>query len=211
MRLIGPIVKSDVFFFVTILALAGSMVLLEWRGRKAPAVAGLEGAALRKANWSARRERLWMMVSCSATALFILAITAEFIYARSTSALSAATPVTAVNGLVRIPVAAVNDGNLHRFSIEAGGVTVRMIVIRRPDQTLATAFDACAICGSQGYYQNGPNVLCKNCASAIYIPTIGVTGGCNPIPIESRVEGDQLVIAADKLTAGARVFRAPGN
>ena len=35
MRIIGPIVKSDVFFFVTILALAGTMVLLEWRGRKA--------------------------------------------------------------------------------------------------------------------------------------------------------------------------------
>jgi FTR1 family protein len=211
MRIIGPIVKSDVFFFVTILAMAGAMVLLEWRRRKSPATTGLEGAALRKANWTARRERLWMMASCTATALFILAITAEFIYARSTSALSPALPVTAVNGFVRIPVATVNDGNLHRFSIEAEGVTVRMIVIRRPDQSLATAFDACAICGSQGYYQNGPNVICKNCASAIYVPTIGVTGGCNPIPIESRLEGDQLVIPAARLLAGVSVFRRQSN
>ena len=148
-----------------------------------------------------------MMASCSATALFILAITAEFIYARSTSALSPATPLAAVDGLVRIPVAAVNDGNLHRFSIDAVGVTVRMIVIRRPDGSLATAFDACAICGNQGYYQNGPNVVCKNCASAIYVPTIGSTGGCNPIPIESRVEGDQLVIPAGKLLGGAKIFQ----
>ena len=209
MRIIGPIVKTDVFFFVTILALAGAMLLLEWRARRAPATGELEGAALRKAKWSARRERLWMMASCTAAGVFILAITAEFIYARSTSALSPATPVAAVNGFVRIPVATVNDGDLHRFSIEADGVTVRMIVIRRPDQTLATAFDACEICGNQGYYQSGPNVICKNCASAIFIPTIGVRGGCNPIPIESRVESDQLVIDAAKLLGGAKIFRTP--
>ncbi len=207
MRIIGPIVKSDVFFFVTILAMAGTMLLLEWRGRKGPAVAGLAGAELRKAKWTARRERLWMMASCTATALFILAITAEFIYARSASELSPATPVTAVGGFVRIPVASVNDGNLHRFSIDSDGTTVRMIVIRRPDGSLATAFDACAICGSQGYYQSGPNVVCKNCASAIYTPSIGSTGGCNPVPIESRVEGDQLIIPADKLLGGAKIFQ----
>ena len=150
-----------------------------------------------------------MAASCTATALFILAITAEFIYARSTSALSPAVPVTAVDGLVKIPVASVSDGDLHRFSISSEGVTVRMIVIRRPDQSFATAFDACAICGHQGYYQHGPNVLCKNCASAVYVPTIGATGGCNPIPLESRVDGDQLVIPAAKLLAGARIFRSP--
>ena len=209
MRIIGPIVKSDVFFFVTILALAGVMVLMEWRGRRTGADPRLEGAARRKAIWTARRERLWMAASCTATALFILAITAEFIYARTASALSPATIVTAVDGVVRIPVASVNDGNLHRFSIESGGVTVRMIVIRRPDGSLATAFDACAICGNQGYYQHGPNVVCKNCASAIYTPTIGAGGGCNPIPIESRVEADELIVPAGKLLGGVNIFRTP--
>jgi uncharacterized membrane protein len=211
MRIIGPIVKSDVFFFITILALAGAMILLEWRARKAPAIVAAPGAERRKAIWTARRERLWMIASCAAAGFFILAITAEFIYARSVSALSAAVPVAAVDGFVRIPVTAVSDGNLHRFSIAADGVTVRMIVIRRPDQSLATAFDACSICGSQGYYQNGPNVICKNCASAIYVPTLGVVGGCNPIPIESHVEDGQLIIAAGKLAGGARIFRAPGQ
>ena len=79
-----------------------------------------------------------------------------------------------MNGAVRIPVASVNDGNLHRFAIEEAGVHVRFIVIRRPDQSLVAAFDACEICGNQGYYQKGPNVICKNCASAIFIPSIGV-------------------------------------
>ena len=82
MALIGPIVKNDIFFFVTILALAAAMILLEWRKRRAPRTEGLEGAALRKAQWSARRERLWMMAACVACGAFILMITAESIYSR---------------------------------------------------------------------------------------------------------------------------------
>jgi uncharacterized membrane protein len=209
MALIGPIVSNEVFFFVAILALAGTMLLMEWRRRRTPVLDGLKGAALRKARWTIKRERLWMTASCLATALFILSITAEFIYGKSTTELSAATAVSVVDGKVSIPVAMVNDGNLHRFSLEQDGVSVRFIVIRKPDQSLAAAFDACEICGNQGYYQKGANVICKNCASAIFIPSIGSRGGCNPIPIASRVEGDQLVIPADKLAPGAKIFRNP--
>jgi FTR1 family protein len=209
MAWIGPIVSNEVFFFVAILALAGAMLLMEYRRRRAPALDGLEGAALRKARWTVRRERLWMTTSCIATGLFILSITAEFIYAKASAELSAAIPVSAQNGKVSIPIAAVNDGNLHRFSIDESGVQVRFIVLRRPDQSLVAAFDACQICGNQGYFQKGPNVVCKNCASAIFIPSIGQQGGCNPVPIASHVEGDRLVISAEKLLPGAKIFHSP--
>ncbi len=207
MALIGPIVRDEVFFFIAILALAGAMLLFEWRNRAQPAAVPLEGAALRKARWSARRERLWMIGSCSAAGLFMLMITAEFLYAKSTTELSAPTPITVTDGFAHIPVASVSDGNLHRFSAESDGISVRLIVIQRPDKSLATAFDACEICGSKGYFQKGPNVVCRNCASAIFIPTIGVRGGCNPIPLESKIEGADLLIPADKLFKGARYFR----
>jgi uncharacterized membrane protein len=105
-------------------------------------------------------------------------------------------------------VSTVSDGQLHRFSVQSDGASVRIIAIRRPDQSIAVAFDACQICGSQGYYQKGPYVICKNCSSAINIPTIGQSGGCNPVPLESKVEGDQVVVSADKLIPGARLFRA---
>ena len=208
MALVGPIVRNDAFFFVTILALAATMLLMEWRRRNAPDTRTLQGAALRKAKWSAHRERLWILASCSAAGLFILTITAEFIYAKSETDLSAAAPLTVADGAARIPVSAVSDGMLHRFSIESEGATIRIIAIRRPDQSIAVAFDACEICGHQGYYQKGPNVICKNCASAINIPTIGQTGGCNPRPLASHVDGDQVVIPADKLLAGSKYFAA---
>jgi uncharacterized membrane protein len=207
MAVIGPVVKNDVFFFITILALAAAMMLLEWRKRRAPKTDGLEGAALRKARWSAQRERMWMTASCVASCLFILLITAEFIYAREATALSAATPVTFENGAVRIPVSSVSDGNLHRFLIDDQGVHVRFIVIQKPDHSLAVAFDACQICGTQGYYQKGPEVICKNCASDIVISTIGTPGGCNPVPLKSHVEGETLVIDESALDGGVQVFR----
>lgn len=207
MAIVGPVVKNDTFFFVTILALAAAMMLLEWRKRRAPRTEGLAGAALRKVQWSARRERLWMTASCAASCVFILLITAEFIYARQSTALSASEPVTLDNGAVRIPVASVSDGVLHRFELQDDGVGVRFIVIEKPDHTLATAFDACEICGTQGYYQKGPEVICRNCGSEIVISTIGTKGGCNPIPLKSHVDGATLVIEADALETGVRKFR----
>ncbi len=206
MALIGPVVKNEEFFFVTILALAAAMLLLEWRRRRAPKTDGLQGAALRKVKWTARRERLWMIASCVASCMFILLITAEFIYAREDSALSSAVPVTFDNGAVRIPVSSVSDGNLHRFTVDDQGVHVRFIVIQKPDKSLATALDACQICGTQGYYQKGTEVICRNCASDIVISTIGDSGGCNPIPLKSHVDGATLVIDQAALDPGARVF-----
>jgi high-affinity iron transporter len=137
----------------------------------------------------------------------MLTITAEFIYAKSEADLSVAAPLTVVDGVARIPVNTVSDGMLHRFSIQSDGASIRIIAIRRPDQSIVVAFDACEICGNQGYYQKGPNVICKNCASAINIPTIGQQGGCNPIALESKVDGGQIVIPADKLLAGSKIFR----
>jgi FTR1 family protein len=207
MALIGPIVKNDVFFFVTILALAAAMVLLEWRGRRAPKVDGLAGAALRKARWTARREKLWMIACCTASCLFIVLITAEFIYQESLTALSVPKPVTFENASVRIPVEALSDGNLHRFVIEDQGVHVRFIIIEKPDRTLAVALDACQICGTQGYYQKGHEVICRNCGSDIVISSIGTPGGCNPIPLESHIDGETLVINEAAFERGVRVFR----
>ena len=206
MAIIGPVVKNETFFFITILALAAAMILLEWSKRRAPKTEGLEGAALRKARWSARRERLWMVAACVTSCAFILMITAESIYSRQETALSAAVPVTLQNGAVRIPVGSVSDGDLHRFQLNDDGVDVRFIVIQKPDNTLATALDACEICGAKGFYKKGPEVICRNCASAIVTGTIGTRGGCNPIPLKSHVDGDMLVIDETAFTGSPKIF-----
>src|ERR1700682_165991 len=97
MALIGPIVRNDLFFFVTILALAALMVLFDAK-RREPLAAAVSAAERRKAAWSARKERLWMASVYVFSFLFIAMVTAEFIYTKSVSALSPAADVTFTNG-----------------------------------------------------------------------------------------------------------------
>src|ERR1700730_4248108 len=115
MAIIGPIVRNDLFFFVTIFALAAFMVLFEVK-RREPASVPASPAERRKALWSARRERLWMASVYASSFVFILLMTAEFIYAKSVSAPSPATDVTFQGGQVSIPLAQIADGDLHRFA-----------------------------------------------------------------------------------------------
>ena len=110
--------------------------------------------------------------------------------------------VEAVNGIVKVPVAEVEDGNLHLFTLNANGSTIRFMVIKKPNG-YGTALDACLICGAEGYRQDGQNVICRHCASAIYIPSIGGKGGCNPIGFASQVQGDDVVIDVSSVTKAA--------
>ena len=208
MALIGPIVTNSAFFFVTILALAALMVLFDWRSRqtKVSPASPESQAARRKEVWESRREKLWTAAVCVSSFIFVVLVTAEFIYAKNESALSPALPVVSAEGIIRIPLGTVSDGNLHRFIYSAGDKTTRFIVVQAGERT-ATALDACEICGSQGYYQKGNEILCKNCGSAIYGPSIGVVGGCNPVPLHSTVEGSELLIRAADLESGSRLFQ----
>ena len=205
MAIIGPIVSNDWFFFVTICALAALMILFEAK-RREPVLAAASPAERRKAAWSARRERLWMISVLTSSFVFIALITAEFVYAKSASTLSPSTEVTFTDGRVSIPLAAISDGDLHRFQAQENGTAIRFWLYQKPDGKIATVFDACEICGTQGYYQKGPEVICRNCASAIVTGTIGTKGGCNPIPLKSRVDGGMLVIDAGALEGGAKIF-----
>ena len=95
-------------------------------------------AERRKALWSARREGLWMASVYVRSFVFILMVTAEFIYAKSVSALSPATEVTFNNGQVSIPLTQVSDGDLHRYEANEQGTAVRFWLYKKPDGNVAT-------------------------------------------------------------------------
>jgi high-affinity iron transporter len=206
MAIVGPIVANDWFFFVTIFALAALMVLFEVK-RREPAAVPSSAAERRKAAWSIRRERLWMASVYASSFLFILLVTAEFIYAKSLSAPSPATEVTFVNGQVSIPLAQVSGGDLHRFSARENGVDIRFWLYQKPDGKIATVFDACQICGGVGFYKGPNGVVCKNCAAPINPQSVGTAGGCNPIPLNATIASDSVIIQEADIAAGARVFQ----
>ena len=206
MAIVGPIVANDWFFFVTIFALAALMVLFEVK-RREPGLVTDSAAERRKAAWSIRRERLWMASVYASSFLFILLVTAEFIYAKSLSAPSPATEVTFVNGQVAIPLAQVSGGDLHRFSARENGVEIRFWLYQKPDGKIATVFDACQICGGVGFYKGPNGVVCKNCAAPINPQSVGTAGGCNPIPLNAVIASDNVIIQEADIAAGARVFQ----
>ena len=208
MAIIGPIVSNDWFFFVTIFALAALMVLFDARRRAPMLPATASPAERRKAAWSARRERLWMGSVYVFSFLFIAMVTAEFVYAKSVSGISAATEVTFTNGKVSIPLSQVSDGDLHRFQAKENGVEVRFFLYQKPDGKIATVFDACQICGAVGFYKSGNGVICKNCAAPINPQSVGTEGGCNPIPLKATTTADSIIVEEADVAAGSRTFGA---
>ncbi len=207
MALIGPIVRNEMFFFVTILALAALMVLFEYQ-RRTPATAPVGNAERRKVEWMARRERLWMASVYITSFVFIFLVTAEFIYAKSADRESApAATLTFVNGEAQIPVAGVSDGDLHRFVAREDGVDVRLWLYKKPDGNIAAVYDACAVCGAVGFKKDGRGFVCKNCSAPINPQSLGTEGGCNPIPLKATVMGDAVVITEAELMAHAGIFK----
>jgi FTR1 family protein len=205
MALIGPIVRNDLFFFVTIFALAALMVLFDAK-RREPVLVSDSAAERRKAAWTARKERMWMTSVYGFSFVFIALVTAEFIYAKSVSALSPATEVSFTNGQVKIPLAQLSDGDMHRFQALENGTAIRFWLYQKPDGKIATVFDACEICGAVGFYKSGNGVVCKNCAAPINPQSVGTAGGCNPIPLRATQTADSVIIQEADIAAGSRVF-----
>jgi len=205
MAIIGPIVRNDLFFFVTIIALSALMVLFDAK-RRQPVLEPASAAERRKAAWTARKERLWMASVYGFSFVFIALVTAEFIYTKSVSALSPATEVNFMNGLVTIPLKQVSDGDLHRYQAQENGTEIRFWLYQKPDGRIATVFDACEICGAVGFYKSGNMVVCKNCAAPINPQSVGAKGGCNPVPLKATQTADSVIIQEADIAAGGRMF-----
>jgi high-affinity iron transporter len=208
MSTVGPLVKNEFFFVTAVLILPLLMLLIPGRQREeAPAA----GAAARLERAGSRRQSRARVLGSVLGLVILGALGLGFVYAQPPAALSAATPLAvAADGTVRIPLSTFQGTALHRFQVTIGGHPVRFFAVPiepvEKGGPIATAFDACLICGPRGYYQDGPNITCLHCGSAIYPPSIGQAGGCNPVPLTSRVVGGELVLAASDLAAGGHLF-----
>jgi len=205
MAVLGPIVRNELFFFVFIFGAAALLILREWQSASHAKTARetLNDAEKRLLESQNRRQRRWMIAAATASLTVILVLTADFIYARANSAPPSARPIKAVGDVVRVPINEVQDGALHLFTVSAGGQSMRFMIIKKPNGW-GVALDACLICGPEGYRQEGQNVICRHCASAIYIPSIGDKGGCNPVGVPSHLDGEDLVIDISALAQASK-------
>jgi high-affinity iron transporter len=206
MAVIGPIVRNDFFFPVTMLALVALMILLEYRRRKPEAALAATKADERKLEWTAKRERRWAIMACATAFIFIFMVTAEFIYAKEPPA-SPATAITFdASGKTNISTRDLPQGELRFYSADVKDTKVHFFLYRKPDGKIAVVFDACQICGGVGFYKGTNGIICKNCAAPINPQSVGQPGGCNPIPIQPLQDGDSVVISVTDLAQQAGQF-----
>ncbi len=205
MSAIGPIVRNEVFFFVIILGFAALVVLREWLSSKDPATdKALNPAEKRMREHEFQRQRRWSFAAALLCLLIVFSFAGEYVYGRVSAApVPAKTLVADANGKVRVSLSELTDQSLHYYTADSNGTVFRFLVIHQTNGNYATALDACQICGAAGYRQEGQNIICRNCAAAIYVPSIGEAGGCNPILVKSHVEGGEVVIDVSALLDSA--------
>jgi FTR1 family protein len=204
MSTIGPIVRNEVFFFVLILGAAALVVLREWFSAKQPAAdEAANPAARRMREYEFRRQRRWSFAAAILCVAVVITFAGDYVYGRVAAAPSPARTLTAQDNLVRIPLSDLTDSSLHFYTADADGGVIRFLVIHKLNGDFAVALDACQICGTAGYRQEGQSVICRNCGAAIYIPSIGQSGGCNPISVKSRVEGGEVIVDLSALGQAA--------
>ena len=210
MTLIGLLTRETTSLVILIALIALPALLILWDTWRAPRPALIQGEAApdrRKRLAQFQNARRWAM-SASLTALLISTMLGSSL--ATAAARDSEMPMTemqAHNDTVRIPIADVSDGEMHKYFYSHNGIGVRFFVIRRNDGSIATALDACGICPAKGYRQDGEQVICRNCDAPINLDTIGEPGGCNPIPLASEIVGQDVVVTLADLTANEGKFK----
>ena len=209
MRLVGPIVNNDAFFFLVVVALCLFLMIaqrIQAGGMTAERLELLPAPERRKALAEQQRDRFWKSAATALGLAIITVLTADLIYSRAAQAVDPPEHLALASGQVSIPLAELADHNLHHYTVETSAGEVKIIAVLDRSETVHASLDACMICGTQGYRQDGDNVICRNCGAAINAATIGSAGGCNPIHIDYRVENGAVVFPEAALAAGAKVF-----
>ncbi|HET6382040.1 MAG TPA: Fe-S-containing protein [Armatimonadota bacterium] len=205
MAIVGPIVNNDAYFFMAILFLAAFLFLSQRASRPQPGKDQAGRAAWRLQRAEYQRQQ-WIRLGGSTIALALcLALAVELAHEHALAQPPHAQPIALQGGAVLITETSLRDGKLHFYRVMLEKKPVTFMAIRTQPGEFKTAFDACAICRKTFYYQSGQNVVCSNCGAAIYMPSIGTAGGCNPVPLTSTSEDSYLKISrADLLKEIAR-------
>jgi uncharacterized membrane protein len=110
---------------------------------------------------------------------------------------------------ISLPATLFEDGKTRHFQQVAGEITIKYFVLKSSDGIIRAAFDACDVCwpAGKGYYQDGDYMVCRNCGRRFASVLVNeVKGGCNPAPLNRRVENGKVIIEIKDILDGRRYF-----
>jgi len=210
MALVGPLVKNELLLFTLTVAIAAGWLLFG-PGRTSPTPAtttdGPEARLARARRGRDLSRRRWTGIVATVVVGFLAS---AFVRDARTPGRAPAEPLTFAGGKASFDAARVKDGKLHFYETRVPGAPepVRFFAIDVNGE-IRTCFDACVICGAKGYYQDGNQVVCRNCTSPIVLTSLGKKGGCNPIPLPHVESGGRIVV--DQATIAAALPRLKGH
>ena len=167
------------------------------------------------ANGAQKRKPLWLISAVCAAIIGIGIYTAFQLTspAGPAAGAAAASPQPAA-GIVTYPVGMFEDGIARYFELAAGGTTVKYFILKSSDGVIRAAFDACDVCwpAGKGYYQQDDEMVCRNCGRRFASVLVNqVQGGCNPAPLQRRIQGDRVVIETADILREQRYFNFSGG
>ena len=161
-----------------------------------------------------KKNRLPLMVGVIGAVVIVAAAVFFVNNSNSVQTTTAAAPSTAGSTTVAFPLNLFEDGKARHFEHTDGKFTIRYFILKSSDGVLRAAFDACDVCwpAGKGYYQEGDNMVCRNCGRRFASVRVNeVKGGCNPAPLKRQQVGKKVVIAANDIKKGAWYFKGAVN
>ena len=155
------------------------------------------------------RSRNWQAALVSVTLATVLPLgTAAYAIGRAGYRPEPQAVTVRADRMVHIPVESLAPGQLNLYFYQGAEVNVTFMVIKRDEADIAVALNACGICPPRGYHQEGSVLICDNCNAPINVESVGMPGGCNPIPLSASLAGVEVLIAAADLEGAKGVFAA---
>jgi uncharacterized membrane protein len=206
--LIVQSINYNAVFLYGIMALSLVLPVVLFMRSLRPAAAFRNPAELRKIRAGKRGERRWCIALGAGYVFSLVTVTAVQAWTKQGVKLAPAEAMTIAGSEIVIPLDKVEDGHLHRYNYTAAeNIEMRFIVIRKNEAAYGVGLDACDICGPTGYYERKDEVICRLCDVVMNKSTIGLKGGCNPVPLAYTLRSGNLVIELADLEKERGRFR----
>jgi uncharacterized membrane protein len=203
-------VERENYFAYALMAVCAVLAVFAITRSLAGGASGENPAEARRARYMSRLARRFSLSVILGVILSFLTRTVGVAYSNRGVELVPPVELPASDGKITIPLEMINDGHLHRFVHQApkgsSTVGVRYIVVQKNETAYGVGLDACDVCGPTGYYERKGQVVCILCDVVMNKSTIGLPGGCNPVPLAFKIEEGRMIIETADLAAEARRF-----
>ena len=209
LAVIGFIVKdsSSIVVLIALVLLPALAMLPGLRRRPEKAAQPEEGPAERRKRVAAlQHARYWQMAVIALTVAVVLPLAWQVYAAEVAAYRPQPVAITPQGDEVRIAIGALELSRLNKYLYHGLQGDVRFMVIKRAEEDLAVALDRCEICPPVGFYQEGDTLICDNCNAPVSLDSVGLPGGCNPVPLVFAQDGDSVVIPLRELDAAQARF-----